>query len=176
MMMNKFILSMIAVGCLCMPAAAAKKKAVKQENPFLAPYTTQYGIPPFEKIKIEHYIPALEEGIKQHNAEIDAIVKQRSRADFDNTVLALDMSGEVFSKVNYVFMALNESDATPEMQALAEKLSPMITAHSDEVYMNLALFNRIKAVHDNADQLGLNPVQRRLTEKYYKRFVRNGAL
>ena len=98
MMMNKFILSMIAVGCLCMPAAAAKKKAVKQENPFLAPYTTQYGIPPFEKIKIEHYIPALEEGIKQHNAEIDAIVKQRSRADFDNTVLALDMSGEVFSK------------------------------------------------------------------------------
>lgn len=176
MMMNKFILSMIAVGCLCMPAAAAKKKAVKQENPFLAPYTTQYGIPPFEKIKIEHYIPALEEGIKQHNAEIDAIVKQRSRADFDNTVLALDMSGEVFSKVNYVFMALNESDATPEMQALAEKLSPMITAHSDEVYMNLALFNRIKAVHDNADQLGLTPVQRRLTEKYYKRFVRNGAL
>ena len=167
---------MIAVGCLCMPAAAAKKKTVKQENPFLAPYTTQYGIPPFEKIKIEHYIPALEEGIKQHNAEIDAIVKQRSRADFDNTVLALDMSGEVFSKVNYVFMALNESDATPEMQALAEKLSPMITAHSDEVYMNLALFNRIKAVHDNADQLGLTPVQRRLTEKYYKRFVRNGAL
>ena len=176
MMMNKFILSMIAVGCLCMPAAAAKKKTVKQENPFLAPYTTQYGIPPFEKIKIEHYIPALEEGIKQHNEEIDAIVKQRSRADFDNTVLALDMSGEVFSKVNYVFMALNESDATPEMQALAEKLSPMITAHSDEVYMNLALFNRIKAVHDNADQLGLTPVQRRLTEKYYKRFVRNGAL
>lgn len=174
--MNKFILSMIAVGCLCMPAAAAKKKTVKQENPFLAPYTTQYGIPPFEKIKIEHYIPALEEGIKQHNQEIDAIVNQRSRADFDNTVLALDMSGEVFSKVNYVFMALNESDATPEMQALAEKLSPMITAHSDEVYMNLALFNRIKAVHDNADQLGLNPVQRRLTEKYYKRFVRNGAL
>ncbi|MCQ2290639.1 MAG: M3 family metallopeptidase [Muribaculaceae bacterium] len=174
--MNKFILSMLAVCCLAMPAAGAKKKTVKQQNPFLAPYTTQYGIPPFEEIKIEHYIPALEEGIKQHNEEINAIVVNRARPNFENTVLALDMSGEVFSKVNYVFMALNESDATPEMQALAEKLSPMITAHSDEVYMNLQLFNRIKDVHDNADALGLDKAQRRLTEKYYKRFVRNGAL
>lgn len=167
---------MLAVCCLAMPAAGAKKKTVKQQNPFLAPYTTQYGIPPFEEIKIEHYIPALEEGIKQHNEEINAIVVNRARPNFENTVLALDMSGEVFSKVNYVFMALNESDATPEMQALAEKLSPMITAHSDEVYMNLQLFNRIKDVHDNADALGLDKAQRRLTEKYYKRFVRNGAL
>lgn len=174
--MNKFILSMLAVCCLAMPAAGAKKKTVKQQNPFLAPYTTQYGIPPFEEIKIEHYIPALEEGIKQHNEEINAIVVNRARPNFENTVLALDMSGDVFNKVNFVFMALNESDATPEMQALAEKLSPMITAHSDEVFMNLQLFNRIKDVHDNADALGLDKAQRRLTEKYYKRFVRNGAL
>lgn len=167
---------MLAVCCLAMPAAGAKKKTVKQQNPFLAPYTTQYGIPPFEEIKIEHYIPALEEGIKQHNEEINAIVVNRARPNFENTVLALDMSGDVFNKVNFVFMALNESDATPEMQALAEKLSPMITAHSDEVFMNLQLFNRIKDVHDNADALGLDKAQRRLTEKYYKRFVRNGAL
>lgn len=167
---------MLAVCCLSMPAAGAKKKTVKQQNPFLAPYTTQYGIPPFEEIKIEHYIPALEEGIKQHNEEINAIVVNRARPNFENTVLALDMSGDVFNKVNFVFMALNESDATPEMQALAEKLSPMITAHSDEVFMNLQLFNRIKDVHDNADALGLDKAQRRLTEKYYKRFVRNGAL
>jgi len=167
---------MLAVCCLALPAAGAKKKTVKQQNPFLAPYTTQYGIPPFEQIKIDHYIPALEEGIKQHNQEINAIVVNRARPDFDNTVLALDMSGEVFSKVNYVFMALSESDATPEMQALAEKLSPMITAHNDEVYMNKQLFTRIKAVHDDADNLGLNQAQRRLTDKYYKRFVRNGAL
>lgn len=167
---------MLAVCCLAMPAAGAKKKTVKQQNPFLAPYTTQYGIPPFEEIKIEHYIPALEEGIKQHNEEINAIVVNRARPNFENTVLALDMSGDVFNKVNFVFMALNESDATPEMQALAEKLLPMITAHSDEVFMNLQLFNRIKDVHDNADALGLDKAQRRLTEKYYKRFVRNGAL
>ena len=174
--MKTIILSIIAAGCLALPAAGAKKKAVKQENPFLAPYTAKYGIPPFEEIKIEHYLPALEIGIKQHNDEINAIVVKRSRPDFENTVLALDMSGEVYNKVSSVFMALSESNATPEMQELAKTLSPMLTAHADEVYMNAELFKRIKDVHDNADALGLNPVQKRLTDKYYKRFVRNGAL
>ena len=174
--MKTIILSIIAAGCLALPAAGAKKKAVKQENPFLAPYTAKYGIPPFEEIKIEHYLPALEIGIKQHNDEINAIVVKRSRPDFENTVLALDMSGEVYNKVSRVFMALSESNATPEMQELAKTLSPMLTAHADEVYMNAELFKRIKDVHDNADALGLNPVQKRLTDKYYKRFVRNGAL
>ncbi|MDO4510576.1 MAG: M3 family metallopeptidase [Bacteroidales bacterium] len=174
--MNKLFLSIIAAGCLAMPAAGAKKKTVKQENPFLAPYTTQYGIPPFEQIKIAHYLPALEEGIRQHNEEINAIVVKRSRPDFENTVLALDMSGDVFNKVNFVFGTLNGTDATPEMQELAKKLSPMITAHNDEVFMNQMLFERIKDVYDHADELGLDKVQRRLTEKYYKRFVRNGAL
>ena len=93
--MKTIILSIIAAGCLALPAAGAKKKAVKQENAFLAPYTAKYGIPPVEEIKIEHYLPALEIGIKQHNDEINAIVVKRSRPDFENTMLALYMSVEV---------------------------------------------------------------------------------
>lgn len=161
---------------LLLPVCGANKKNVKHQNPFLAPYTTKYGIPPFEKITYADYLPAVEAGIKQQNEEINEIVVNRARADFDNTVLALDNCGEILNKVSYVFYALSESDATPEMQKLAEKLSPMLTAQNDELYMNAGLFKKVKAVHDNADKLGLTKAQKRLTEKYYKRFVRTGAL
>lgn len=161
---------------LLLPVCGANKKNVKHQNPFLAPYTTKYGIPPFEKITYADYLLAVEAGIKQQNEEVNEIVVNRARADFDNTVLALDNCGEILNKVSYVFYALSESDATPEMQKLAEKLSPMLTAQNDELYMNAGLFKKVKAVHDNADKLGLTKAQKRLTEKYYKRFVRTGAL
>lgn len=161
---------------LLLPVCGANKKNVKHQNPFLAPYTTKYGIPPFEKITYADYLPAVEAGIKQQNEEVNEIVVNRARADFDNTVLALDNCGEILNKVSYVFYALSESDATPEMQKLAEKLSPMLTVQNDELYMNAGLFKKVKAVHDNADKLGLTKAQKRLTEKYYKRFVRTGAL
>ena len=174
----KRIVSLAAIiACTGVLVCGASKKNVKaNENPFMAPYTAKYEIPPFEKIKLAHYLPALEAGIAQQNKEIAEIVNNPAAPNFENTVLALDNSGEILSKVGGVFFALSESDATPEMQALAEKLSPMFTAQSDEMYMNLDLFKKIKAVYDNADALGLDKVQKRLTEKYYKRFVRNGAL
>lgn len=174
--MRRTLLSVIAMCGLLLPVCGANKKNVKHQNPFLAPYTTKYGIPPFEKITYADYLPAVEAGIKQQNEEVNEIVVNRTRADFDNTVLALDNCGEILNKVSYVFYALSESDATPEMQKLAEKLSPMLTAQNDELYMNAGLFKKVKAVHDNADKLGLTKAQKRLTEKYYKRFVRTGAL
>lgn len=167
----------VATACVALTAGAAGKKAkTPTSNPFLTEYKTKYKIPPFGSIKLEHYKPALLAGIEEQNKEIEAIVSNPAPATFDNTILALDNSGEIFNKVCYVFFALSESDATPEMQTLAEALSPMITAQNDEVYMNEGLFKRVKSVHDNAKVLGLTPVQARLTEKYYKRFVRNGAL
>ena len=177
--MRKYFVSLLALACLAIPAVGKNPKKVKTEssgNPFMTEYTTKYKIPPFEKIKYEHYMPALEEGIKQHNKEIDDIANATQPANFDNTVLALNNSGRLFNKVVAVFGALNESDATPEMQVIAEKFIPLMTAHGDEIYMNDALFARIKDVHNNAQKLGLDPVQKRLVEKYYKRFVRKGAL
>lgn len=174
--MKKVLLTAIAIGCLSMVAYGANKKNVKQKNPFLTEYKTPYGIPPFEKISYADYLPALKAGIEGQNAEIAAIVNNKKSPNFDNTVLALDNSGEILNKVGAVFFALSESDATPEMQELGKTLTPMFTAQSDEIYMNAGLFEKIKAVHDNADALNLTKAQRRLTDKYYKRFVRNGAL
>ena len=175
--MKRIVSFAVIIACFTLLASGAKKKNVKaNENPFMAPYTAKYEIPPFEKIKLSHYLPALEAGIAQQNKEIADIVNNPAAPNFENTVLALDNSGDILAKVGGVFFALSESDATPEMQELAENLSPMFTAQSDAMYMNLDLFKRIKAVYDNADALGLDKVQKRLTEKYYKRFVRNGAL
>lgn len=175
--MKKLLLSLLAIGCLATGAAGANKTSMKQhQNPFLKPYTTQYGIPPFEQITLDDYIPAIKAGIEQQNKKIATIVANKKAPNFDNTVLALDNCGEILGRVSYVFYALSESDATPEMQKLAEQVSPMLTAQNDALYMNSGLFNRIKAVHDNADALKLDKAQRRLTDKCYKRFVRNGAL
>ena len=119
--MRKFIVSLLAAAVMAMPAAGKTPKKVKtneNSNPFLTEYTTKYKIPPFEKIKYEHYIPALEQGIAQHNQEIEMIANARQTPTFENTVLALDNSGEIYNKVCAVFVALNESDATPEMHGL----------------------------------------------------------
>ena len=172
--MKKLVLIAIAVMCSCMTLQAAKKPTVNSSNPFMAQYTTKYAIPPFNLIKMEHYMPALKAGIEQQNKEIDAIVNNNEAPTFENTVLALDNSGEILNKVALVLYALNESDATPEMQAVAKEFLPALTAQNDEVYMNDRLFARIKAVHDGAK--GLSTAQTRLIDKYYKKMVRNGAL
>lgn len=145
-----------------------------QTNPFLVPYTTPYEIPPFDQIKYEHYMPALRAGIEQHNAEIKAIVDNKAKPTFDNTILALDRAGETLGKVTLVFGALSESNNSPEMQAISEEFMPLASQHDDQVAMNTKLFKRIKAVYDNRAKLA--PDQQRLTEKMYKSFVRNGAL
>lgn len=175
-MRRNLLLIVLVAFALSFASQAATKKNVKQTNPFLEAYTTKFAIPPFEKIKLEHYMPALKAGIEQQNKEIDAIIANAEQPTFENTVLALDNSGEILNKVAYVFMALVESDNTPQMQALAEEFYPLLTAQSDDINMNEALFARIKVVNDNADAAGLSNAQKRLTNKYYKRMVRNGAL
>ncbi len=175
--MKKLFITAIAASCLVMAASGANKKTVtKSSNPFMAPYTTQFAIPPFEKIKYEHYLPAVEAGIAEQNSEIKAIVDNKARPDFDNTILAIDNSGATLNRVSSVFFALSESDATPEMVKLAEQIMPMVTAQNDEIYMNGDLFKKVKEVYDNKKALGITAVQERLVDKIYKRFVRNGAL
>lgn len=170
-----------SIFCAAVVAAAAVSalttSCMKTEsNPFLSEYTTEFQIPPFDQIKTEHYMPAFEEGIKQHNAEIEAIINNPETPTFENTILALDMSGKVLNKVAYVFFALCESDNDSVMTAISEKVYPMMSAHSDAMLMNDKLFQRVKAVYDKKDSLGLNTAQLRLLEKNYKNFVRSGAL
>ena len=175
--MRKLLLTVTAI-CLCsVLAMGAKKSKVKEhQNPFMTEYTTKYKIPPFEKIAYSDYVEAVKAGIEQHNAEIQAIIVRRDRADFDNTILALDNSGRLLSKVQYVYYALAESDGTPEMEKVSEVIRPLLTAHSDEVSMNAELFKKVKAVYDNQKLFNLTRPQQRLLEKTYMGFVRNGAL
>ena len=175
--MRKLIFTITAL-CLCTAVAVgAKKTKVKErQNPFMTEYKTPFNIPPFEQITYADYVPAVKEGIAQHNADIDAIIKRRDRPDFENTILALDNAGALLTKVSYVFFALSESDGTPEMDEIAAEITPLITAHSDEVSMNPLLFQKVKEVYDNKKIYNLTRAQERLLDKTYKSFVNNGAL
>ncbi|MCR5115616.1 MAG: M3 family metallopeptidase [Bacteroidales bacterium] len=165
----KKILIVMAIVTLAGTAAAQKG------NPFLREWNTPYGVPPFDQIKVEHYLPAIEAGIKQQNAEIKAITSNKQAPTFENTILALEYSGALLNKVAGVFFNLTECLNSPEMEAVAEKAYPLMSRHSDNISLNSKLFARVKAVYDQRNSLNLNPEQMRLLEMTYKGFVRGGA-
>ena len=154
----------------------ACKEAPKQtNNPLLSEFNTPFQTPPFDKIKKSDYKPAFIEAMAQHKAEIDAIINNPDAATFENTIVAYDHSGKQLNKISAIFSNLYSADTDAEMQALAEELMPMLSAHSDEISMNPKLFERIKVLYDQKDQLGLDPLAMRTLEKYYNDLVRDGA-
>ena len=144
-------------------------------NPLLTDSQAPFGAPEFDKIKNEHYLPAFEAGIAEAKAEIDAIVANPEEPTFENTIEAMEFSGRTLNKVAGIFFNLQESNTNEEMQAIAEKVSPMLTEYSMYVSLNDALFQRVKAVYEKKDQLGLEQDQMTLLEDSYKSFVRGGA-
>ena len=149
--------------------------ACNQTNPLLEQPNTPFGVPAFDKVKIEHYLPAFEEAIRQNKAEIDAIVNNEDAPTFENTIVALDRSGLLLDRVTGVFFNVLEADGNDEMNAIAEQVSPMLSELSDGIILNDALFQRVKAVYDEREQLGLNAEQMRLVTQTYKAFADNGA-
>ncbi|MBW6499493.1 MAG: M3 family metallopeptidase [Bacteroidales bacterium] len=147
----------------------------KTDNPFLSEYTTPFGVPPFDLIENEHFAPAMEEGMLQHDAEIDAIVNNPDLPTFENTIAALDYSGELLNKVSYVFYNFTSALTSPELEAIAQDLAPKMSAHSDNITLNPGLFARVQAVYEQRDNLSLTDEQMRLLELTYKNFIRNGA-
>lgn len=158
----------------CAVALAGACTSNTHKNPFMTAYTTPYEIPPFDSIAYSDYLPALDAGIAQKKAQIDSIVSNPEPATFENTIIPLERSGEILDRVALVFFALDESNSSSEMVEIAETFYPKYSQFGDEMTMNDALFERIKAVYDNRE--GLDPDQKRLVEDYYKDFVRNGAL
>ena len=136
-------------------------------------WDTPYGIPPFDKIKIEHYMPAIKAGIAEQEAEIKAIVDNPAAPTFENTVAALELSGNLLSKVTGVLYNLSETENSPEMEALIEEATPLQSQHSDNIYMNKKLYERLAAIY-NADQSGLTREQQMVLKKLYEAFERNG--
>ena len=159
--------------CACMTTAAF---ANQDGNPFMTEYSTQFNIPPFDQIKTEHYLPALKAGIEEQNKEIEAIINNPEAPTFENTILALDNSGQTLNKVAYVFFAFTEALSSPELQKVDEEFTPLLTKHSDEISMNDKLFARIKQVYDDRANHNYTTAQLRLIESNYKSFTRNGAL
>lgn len=162
---------------VCMAAFIACESEVKEEtdNPFLMEYDTPFGIPPFEKIKPEHYIPAYKEAMNIQNEIIQGIIANEEEANFVNTIEALEFSGLMLSDVSLVFYNMLSSNTSDELQKLAQEISPTLSKHSDEILMNEELFERIKHVYKNKEIFELDKEQNMLLELTYKRFVRGGA-
>lgn len=145
------------------------------ENPFLKESTQPHGTFPFNELKNEHFMPALQEGIKQQNAEIEAIVNNPAPASFENTIVALERSGKLYNKVITVFFALNSAETNDEMQELEQQIIPIVTEHGNSVILNEKLFARVKEVYSQKDKLKLNVEQQMLLKNTYESFSNNGA-
>ena len=149
--------------------------ACTNQNPLLTEQNTPYGVPAFDKVKIEHYMPAFEKAIAENKAEIEAIVNNPEPPTFANTIEALDRSGELLDKVVGVFFNVLEADGNDEMNKIAEEVTPLLSELSDGIILNDALFQRVKAVYEQRETLGLNDEQMRLLTETFKSFANNGA-
>lgn len=145
------------------------------ENPFFKPFTTPHATPPFDVIKTEHYEPAFDKAIAEHQVEIGAIAANPAAPTFKNTIEAMEYAGEMLSRVSSVFFNLNSAESNDEMMDISRRLSPKLSAHSNNINLNEQLFNRVKAVYDNRHSSDLYPEQIRLVEKYYEGFENSGA-
>lgn len=155
------------------PAPAPAPVAV---NPFFVASTLQFQAPPFDKIKDEHYLPAFEKGMAEQKEEIAAIANNPAPANFTNTIEAMERSGVLLTRVSKVFFNLTESTTNDAIQKVQADIAPKLAAHQDAIVLDPKLFARVKSLYDHRDSLGLDPESRRVLERYYANFVRNGAL
>lgn len=161
------ILATAFVGC--------EQKKQMTDNPLLLTYDTPFNVPPFDKIKDEHFKPAFEEALKVHNLEIDTIINNTEDPSFNNTILALENAGKLLANVSTVFSNLNSANSNDSLKAIAKELAPVLSAHQDEISLNAKLFDRVKAVWSKKSTLGLDGEDNKLLDETYKSFVRSGA-
>lgn len=166
-----FAAALLIVSC----TSNNEKKMTTNDNPLFGEFTTPFEVPDFDAIKSEHFLPAFKEAIQQHMAEINSIVENPDAPTFANTIEAKDASGEMLTRIGSVFSNLNSAVTTPEIQAIAREVSPMLSEHGDNISLNEKLFAKVKAVYEQKDQLDLNTEQMKLLDETYKDFVRGGA-
>ena len=144
-------------------------------NPFFSEFKTEFGAPPFDKIKIEHYEPAFKKGIEEQNQNIQAIIDNKQEPDFENTIVALDNSDPILSRVSAIFFNMTDAETTDELTQLSIKIAPVLSEHNDNIYLNQALFKKVNAVYQKKETAKLTTEQSRLLDETYKSFVRSGA-
>lgn len=171
-MKSKSLLILLTIGSFFPIEAQEKKQAV---NPFFQSYNTPFNVPAFDKIKNEHFKPAILEGIKRNEAEINLIANNLEAPTFDNTILAMENAGQLLSEVNRVFGNYNSANTNDELQALAKEIAPNLSSHYDNISLNEKLFARVKTLWNKKESLNLNLEQAKLLENRHKSFVRSGA-
>ena len=172
--------SLTACAALCLvmaPASApSQDKPMPDENPLLRESSLPFQYPPFDTIKTEHFGPAFEQGMAEHRREIAAIAGSQAAPSFENTVVAMEKSGQLLARTSRVFFALNGANTNPELQKLQREMAPKLAAHSDAITLDPALFARVKVLYDKRDALRLDAESKRLLWRYHKDFVRAGAM
>lgn len=168
--MKKIFLSVVATVTLLMLCSCST-----ETNPLLQEWNTPFGVPPFEKVKPEHYMPAVKIAMEQHNAEINAIVTNTEAPSFENTIIALDNAGELLTKVMLVLNSDSNVKSNDAIMAVEMELTPLLSIHINEINLNEALFLRVKDVYNKRNDLGLDKDQLRLVEETFKGFERSGA-
>ena len=169
-MMIKKTLTILAVSCM-MYSCATKTES----NPFFTEFQTQYGVPSFDKIKLEHYEPAFLKGIEEQNQNIEAIIESPEIPTFENTIAALDNSAPILDRVSAIFFNMTDAETTDALTELSMKMAPVLSEYEDNISLNEKLFKRVNNVYLQKDSLNLTTEQTRLLDKTYKRFVRSGA-
>jgi peptidyl-dipeptidase Dcp len=172
--MKRFLI-LLAASTYLATACSQKNNDSNMNNPLLLSFNTPFEVPPFDLIKNEHYEPAFNRGMQEQVDEIENIVNNSASPDFANTIEALERSGAILSSVSSIFFNLNSANTSDEMQAIAQRIAPKLSKHSDDIYLNEKLFQRVKAVYEQKEMLQLSGEQKMLLEETYKAFVRGGA-
>ena len=149
--------------------------ATDSENPLMQESTLPYHYPAFDKLKDEHFVPAIEAGMREQLKEIEPIANNSEEPTFDNTIVALERTGRLLDRAQRTFSNLNACDTNPKRQEIDKEMAPKLSSHRDEIFLNPKLFSRVQALYDKRDQLKLDPESAYLLERYYKDFVRAGA-
>lgn len=167
------IASLVLVGTIA--ACNSGSKPTVMDNPLLTEFTTPFGVPPFNLIQPHHYTPAFTLGMKEQMKAVESIINNKEEPTFENTIIALDESGELLSKVSRIFFGLTEANTNDSIQQIQVDITPVLSAHSDAINLNPKLFSRIKSVYENQKKFNLDATQTYILENLYKGFVRNGA-
>lgn len=162
---------------LIIAMSACKQGENKEQtgNPFFSEYTTKFKVPPFDLIKAEHFIPAFEKGMETEKEEVEAILSNDEEPTFENTIVAMDNTGEILTKVSRVFYGLSSANTSPELQEIQMEISPKLAQHSDEIRLDPRYFDRVEKVYNNRDNFDLDDEELFILENIYKGLVRNGA-
>lgn len=163
---------LIILTACCMMYSCTPKA---DQNPFFSEFQTEYGVPPFDQIKVEHYEPAFKKGMEEQMANIDAIVNSGETPGFENTIVALDQSSPILNRTIGVFFNLTEAETNPALTELSMTMAPVLSEHSDNIYLNKELFKKVDVVYQQKEALNLTTEQQRLLDETYKAFVRSGA-